>query len=421
MKENNRSLRRHMRNQSQNWPESNANRFNNDRDFAERNGHRLHDGYNDDYRTHDNWEDEQDYYGNQYNNRSAFGQGSTSYGPDQYNEYGQGYENKGYGRPNRQNDEDMNYGSNYNRSNNWEDRNSNELRDQYNRGNQWANQWGNNYQGQGRNDQGRMGTTPGYDRQNQWNNNQDQWNNNGQNQWDNNSQNQWNGNRQNQWNNNDRQHQSNDNQRNQNYSQYQYNDSIGRPYATESMNRNTWDNNSNNNNNLYGNDRSWNNDRQSQSGSMGSSWGNMGNNDRSSSWMNNDRSSMNEGNNRGKGPRGYQRSEDRIKEDIHDRLSDDSYLDASDIEVSIENNNVVLSGKVESRTAKRRAEDIAESVSGVTNVENRLRVADHNQQSGKESGNTDKKQSDATNRMSAAGTQNSTDTTDKTKTKTTTA
>jgi len=81
-----------------------------------------------------------------------------------------------------------------------------------------------------------------------------------------------------------------------------------------------------------------------------------------------------EGQHRGKGPRGYQRADDRIRDDINDRLADDSYLDATEIEVIVLNGEVTLSGEVESRTDKRRAEDLCEGVSGVRNVENRLRV-----------------------------------------------
>jgi osmotically-inducible protein OsmY len=77
---------------------------------------------------------------------------------------------------------------------------------------------------------------------------------------------------------------------------------------------------------------------------------------------------------RGRGPKGYRRSDERIKEDVNDRLSDDYYLDASDIEVMVQNTEVTLTGTVRNRNDKRRAEDLAESVSGVTNVENRLRV-----------------------------------------------
>jgi len=77
---------------------------------------------------------------------------------------------------------------------------------------------------------------------------------------------------------------------------------------------------------------------------------------------------------RGRGPKNYRRSDERIKEDVNDRLSDDYYVDASEVEVIVSSSEVTLTGMVNSREDKRRAEDIAESVSGVTNVENRLRV-----------------------------------------------
>jgi osmotically-inducible protein OsmY len=85
---------------------------------------------------------------------------------------------------------------------------------------------------------------------------------------------------------------------------------------------------------------------------------------------------------RGKGPRGYQRSADRIRDDVHDRLHDDPYVDASDIEVEVTNNEVILKGHVDTREAKRRAEDIVEHISGVRHVENRLRVGRSDTQSG---------------------------------------
>lgn len=77
---------------------------------------------------------------------------------------------------------------------------------------------------------------------------------------------------------------------------------------------------------------------------------------------------------RGRGPRGYTRSDDRIREDVSDRLTDDPYVDASDIDITVSKGEVTLTGHVEHRSAKRRAEDLAESVSGVTNVQNNLRV-----------------------------------------------
>jgi osmotically-inducible protein OsmY len=83
-------------------------------------------------------------------------------------------------------------------------------------------------------------------------------------------------------------------------------------------------------------------------------------------------------NHRGKGPKGYQRSDERIREDVSDRLSDDDRVDASDIEIDVNNCEVVLKGSVNTRDEKRRAEDLAESVSGVKNVENRLRCTNPN-------------------------------------------
>jgi osmotically-inducible protein OsmY len=79
-------------------------------------------------------------------------------------------------------------------------------------------------------------------------------------------------------------------------------------------------------------------------------------------------------NHRGKGPKNYQRSDNRIREDVCDRLADDDMLDASDIEVNVNGSEVILTGTVLSREAKRHAEDIVESISGVRHVENRIRV-----------------------------------------------
>lgn len=85
---------------------------------------------------------------------------------------------------------------------------------------------------------------------------------------------------------------------------------------------------------------------------------------------------------RGRGPRGYTRSDERIIEDVSDRLTEDFVLDASNIEVSAASGEVTLSGTVKSRSDKRRAEDLAEAVSGVRDVHNTIRVQQpENQQS----------------------------------------
>ncbi len=103
--------------------------------------------------------------------------------------------------------------------------------------------------------------------------------------------------------------------------------------------------------------------------------------DEVSSWMGDDeaarrreRDHLNSGQYRGHGPRSYKRSDERIREDINDRLTDHAYLDASEIEVEVSEGNVTLTGSVINRYAKRMAEDIADNISGVKNVENRLRA-----------------------------------------------
>jgi osmotically-inducible protein OsmY len=81
-----------------------------------------------------------------------------------------------------------------------------------------------------------------------------------------------------------------------------------------------------------------------------------------------------EADHRGKGPKGYRRSDDRIRDDVSDRLTDDPDVDATDITVTVRDGEVTLDGNVDSRFAKRRAEDCAEAVSGIQHVQNNLRV-----------------------------------------------
>lgn len=76
----------------------------------------------------------------------------------------------------------------------------------------------------------------------------------------------------------------------------------------------------------------------------------------------------------GRGPRGYRRSDERIREDVCQCLTDDDYVDATNIEVTVKDREVVLSGTVPSRMQKRRAEDVIERLPGVQDVINSLRV-----------------------------------------------
>jgi osmotically-inducible protein OsmY len=76
----------------------------------------------------------------------------------------------------------------------------------------------------------------------------------------------------------------------------------------------------------------------------------------------------------GRGPRGYMRSDERIREDVCDRLCEHGFIDASDIEVRVNAGEVTLQGTVRERQQKRIAEDVAERVAGVREVHNNLRV-----------------------------------------------
>jgi hypothetical protein len=77
----------------------------------------------------------------------------------------------------------------------------------------------------------------------------------------------------------------------------------------------------------------------------------------------------------GKGPKGWHRSDERIREDVLERLTRHGDVDATELEVAVENGEVTLSGTVADRPQKRAAERCAERVDGVVDVHNRIRLA----------------------------------------------
>ena len=81
-----------------------------------------------------------------------------------------------------------------------------------------------------------------------------------------------------------------------------------------------------------------------------------------------------QGSYRGRGPRGYARSPARIYEDLCDRLTENPFIDATDIDVTVAGTEVTLSGAVQDTIAMRQAQAIAEEVAGVTHVHNRLQL-----------------------------------------------
>jgi hypothetical protein len=77
---------------------------------------------------------------------------------------------------------------------------------------------------------------------------------------------------------------------------------------------------------------------------------------------------------RGRGPRNYSRSDASIVDELIDRMTDHERLDATEILVNVENGVVTLTGEVPERRMKHLAEDIADAVRGVRDIENRIRV-----------------------------------------------
>jgi hypothetical protein len=75
----------------------------------------------------------------------------------------------------------------------------------------------------------------------------------------------------------------------------------------------------------------------------------------------------------GRGPKGYRRSDDRIRDDVSERIAR-SWVNADEVEVKVEKGEVTLTGSVERREDKRTLEDIAEDVFGVDEVHNQIRV-----------------------------------------------
>lgn len=76
----------------------------------------------------------------------------------------------------------------------------------------------------------------------------------------------------------------------------------------------------------------------------------------------------------GRGPKGYKRSDERIREDVSDALMMHPDIDASEIEVKVNDGEVTLTGTVLEREDKYLAEHLCEGVPGVRDVNNSLRV-----------------------------------------------
>lgn len=76
-----------------------------------------------------------------------------------------------------------------------------------------------------------------------------------------------------------------------------------------------------------------------------------------------------------RGPKGYTRSDERIREDVCERLAYAIDIDVSEVSVTVTDACVQLDGTVPERWMKHEIEDLADSCVWVRDVDNRVRVA----------------------------------------------
>lgn len=76
----------------------------------------------------------------------------------------------------------------------------------------------------------------------------------------------------------------------------------------------------------------------------------------------------------GRGPKNWQRTDERVLEDINEALTRHPAVDATDVEVQVANGEATLTGVVGSRQEKRIAGDCAWQVAGIRDVHNQLKI-----------------------------------------------
>jgi hypothetical protein len=85
----------------------------------------------------------------------------------------------------------------------------------------------------------------------------------------------------------------------------------------------------------------------------------------------------------GKGPKGYQRPDGRIYEDICEALLNDPIIDATDIEIEVHDGIVTLRGTIDGRAMKKEVETCTEHIPGVKDVFNMINLHEFSDAGGK--------------------------------------
>jgi len=110
----------------------------------------------------------------------------------------------------------------------------------------------------------------------------------------------------------------------------------------------------------------------------------------------------------GKAPKGYRRSDERIREDLSEVIWRRFDIDASDVEIVVKDAEVTLVGNVNDRRTKRLLEDLAEDCLGVIDVHNQIKIRREAQNGNRERAGA------ATSSSTAGSTASSTTSTSKT-------
>jgi len=84
---------------------------------------------------------------------------------------------------------------------------------------------------------------------------------------------------------------------------------------------------------------------------------------------------MGQGTSTRRGPKGWQRTDDRLRDDICERLYNTQHIDSSEVTVDVKNGKVTLEGTVPQRGMKRSLEDLIDALPGVQDIDNRVRVS----------------------------------------------
>jgi BON domain len=109
-----------------------------------------------------------------------------------------------------------------------------------------------------------------------------------------------------------------------------------------------------------------------------------------------------QGQRRGKAPKGYQRSDDRLKEMICEKLMDEPSIDASEVSIDVQGQVVTLEGTVESRQAKYEIESLIDQY-GAKDIVNNIKVTKNQQGQGQEARGANRSQEEGQGNLGKDG------------------